>query len=85
MYYWQAFDPSDSTLTDWQETSSFSIPSLSCAHCSYKALNKRDVVKHMRIHMGEKPYSCIHCDYKTTQSSNLYKHMRNKHKINHRT
>ena len=80
---WPTFNPTDSTSFNSPERDSFSNFSWSCVHCDYKAYNKKDVIKHMRKHTGEKPFSCIHCGYKTTQSSNLYKHIRMKHKILH--
>ncbi len=50
-----------------------------CPLCSYSPKHKGNLVKHMRIHTGEKPYECKLCEYSSSDVSSLYQHMNNRH------
>lgn len=55
-------------------------PQFACDQCEYKTWNKYDLVKHLRIHKGEKLYQCQHCACAYYTSSNLTGHIRRIHK-----
>lgn len=47
-----------------------------CPECGLWCAFKSQLVKHMYIHTGEKPYSCPHCTYKARQRGTLNKHIK---------
>ncbi|XP_053145218.1 zinc finger protein with KRAB and SCAN domains 7-like isoform X3 [Hemicordylus capensis] len=49
----------------------------SCPECVYNSERLSDVVKHMRLHTGERPYSCLECGKTFRWLSNLNEHKRN--------
>lgn len=51
----------------------------SCTACGYQTCRKGDLVKHMRIHNGIRPYQCPQCGRAFTQSSHLRVHMGRTH------
>ncbi|XP_047478287.1 myeloid zinc finger 1-like isoform X8 [Penaeus chinensis] len=46
-----------------------------CSFCAYSTVVKSNLIRHARIHTGEKPYSCSHCSYQTTIKDNLKRHL----------
>ncbi|CAG9789682.1 unnamed protein product [Diatraea saccharalis] len=54
-------------------------PEFACDQCDYKTSNKYDLIKHVRIHTGEKRYQCQHCTSAYYTSSNLTSHIRYVH------
>ncbi|BES87446.1 Hypothetical protein NTJ_00252 [Nesidiocoris tenuis] len=47
-----------------------------CLVCKYKTHLSSAIVKHIRVHTGEKPYVCTVCDYRCVEGSSLASHMR---------
>ena len=45
-----------------------------CPFCG-KLFLKRNLIRHLRIHTGERPYACSLCSYRATQKVTLQKHM----------
>ncbi|XP_077186228.1 uncharacterized protein LOC143833881 [Paroedura picta] len=47
-----------------------------CPDCGRRYIRLADVLQHMSIHTGEKPYKCPNCDQAFTWSSNFLAHQR---------
>ncbi|EEC15933.1 zinc finger protein, putative [Ixodes scapularis] len=47
-----------------------------CGYCPYSSNIKCNVVRHERVHTGEKPFQCRQCNRAFTQSSALLSHRR---------
>nr|XP_027207199.1 zinc finger X-chromosomal protein-like [Penaeus vannamei] len=54
--------------------------SYTCPYCGKGFHYKTDIVRHQRVHTGEKPFKCPHCPYCSTQKGNLRSHMAKIHK-----
>lgn len=50
-----------------------------CPYCRKVSKRKQDMIRHIRVHTGEKPYPCPHCDYAATQPNALKFHMKRRH------
>ena len=48
-----------------------------CAHCDYRTDDRSNMVKHQRVHTGDRPHECRHgCGAGFRSTSNLYRHER---------
>lgn len=47
-----------------------------CPHCGKVFLSNANLIIHIRIHTGERPYHCDDCNVSFTNSSHLYRHYR---------
>ena len=47
-----------------------------CPFCNHRMKDKNDMIRHIRIHTGDKPYKCtnVDCSYRSAQNSDLKKH-----------
>uniref|UniRef100_A0A8D8SLP2 RE1-silencing transcription factor A n=2 Tax=Cacopsylla melanoneura TaxID=428564 RepID=A0A8D8SLP2_9HEMI len=50
-----------------------------CLFCEYHTHNAGHMSRHIRMHMGEKPFKCTHCTYRSSQKENVVSHIRIKH------
>lgn len=50
-----------------------------CPVCARIFTNRSDLVRHTRIHTGEKPFTCPFCDYRSNQRPNVSRHIKIKH------
>ena len=50
-----------------------------CDICKKKFYHKGHLVKHFRIHLGEKPYGCAECGKWYTQACNRNRHFSSHH------
>lgn len=50
-----------------------------CHFCSYKAKFPSMIIRHVRCHLGEKPFKCYECNYASAEKSNLNRHLRRFH------
>jgi len=50
-----------------------------CSVCHKLFSSRQNLVIHMRIHTGERPYTCALCNYSFNHSSNLRRHMKTVH------
>ena len=53
-----------------------------CPYCSKVMRNRVMVVRHIRVHTGEKPYTCSMCNYQTKQKSSITVHFNRVHSMN---
>nr|XP_045582647.1 broad-complex core protein isoforms 1/2/3/4/5-like isoform X34 [Procambarus clarkii] len=47
-----------------------------CPYCTYFTIKTTNLVRHIHIHTGERPFACPHCPFRATQEDNLKRHVR---------
>ena len=47
-----------------------------CDQCDHTTHRKQNLVRHMKIHAGEKPYKCDQCDYASFHKERLVSHVK---------
>lgn len=52
-----------------------------CFACDYHSYYRDRMRRHVRNHIGEKPFECNICFYRSNENSTIIKHMRKKHKM----
>ena len=58
------------------------VPTKPCPYCGKLFISSRDVLRHTRIHTGEKPFQCPACTYRATIKSHMKRHMITRHNLN---
>ncbi|CAL1274203.1 unnamed protein product [Larinioides sclopetarius] len=51
------------------------LPMYSCLVCHYRCPFSYDILKHIRIHTGEKPFSCPLCGQRFRRKDHAKRHM----------
>lgn len=50
-----------------------------CCMCEYHTDSVAGTVRHIRFHIGDKPFKCPHCSHRCTQKNNLLNHCMRRH------
>ena len=58
------------------EKQKYSSKQHSCQICGKSFASKTDLIRHERVHTGEKPYKCNICEKSFTQNHHLASHKR---------
>ena len=69
--------------TESQQEAYVKLPdgSFACNYCRKVFPTKSQIVRHSRIHTGEKPFGCFFCQFKFTQKNHLFRHCKYKHNM----
>lgn len=65
-----------SNLQNHIDSVHLNVRNFPCTHCSKSFTTQYHLVRHERIHTGEKPFGCDYCDYKASQKVVVRSHMR---------
>lgn len=52
-----------------------------CLFCKYHAYESECIRRHIRTHIGDKPFKCDFCDHRSARKSNILTHIKLKHSI----
>jgi len=58
------------------------VPVYTCKVCKYCSLEKSLMIRHLRTHIGLRPFFCKICGYAFTTKANCERHLRKRHDIN---
>ncbi|ORY00417.1 hypothetical protein K493DRAFT_200377, partial [Basidiobolus meristosporus CBS 931.73] len=50
-----------------------------CEFCKRSFKRKHDLLRHTRLHTGEKPFPCPQCDLAFSRTDTLRRHLRQSH------
>ena len=50
-----------------------------CPFCSKIQRKRAEMIRHIRVHTGEKPFICVTCGFQTNQNGILQKHIKRSH------
>ena len=70
---------SKSSFKDHKRAKHSNDNDLQCEFCLKKFANRRNLIRHRRIHTGEKPYGCDFCEEKFRYKQPAENHMKNCH------
>ncbi len=72
------FKAQSKSSTATSSNGNFSKPTriFACNQCSYQCVRRANLIRHFRVHSGEKPFRCDKCPYRCSDKSNMRAHKR---------